>query len=130
MATYRADLTGDHHSLIAHLKPGDTVYVTTSLGDRQHTCDGDGPAWLALYDDEPCYRSALFGTGARLAQNTRVRQRAPISAAVKALRPGGVAYIVHELRQETDKFGVPYGPKVPLAAGHVLVEPECSGGGI
>lgn len=112
MATYRADLTGPHSALIAHLKPGDTIHVTTSLGPRRHTCDGDGPAWLALYDDEPCYRSALFGSGARLAQNTLVKDRKPVEQAVRVIRPGGAAYIVREMRQRINRFGQPYGPEV------------------
>lgn len=124
MATYTADLTGAHSALIAHLKPGDVIEVTTSLGARRHTCDSDEPAWLALYDDDPCYRSALFGSGAKLAQNTLVKDREHVNRAVRAIRPGGAAYIVREHRQRTDYQGWPYGPAVPIPVAFELIAPN------
>lgn len=123
MAVYRADLTGTHRWLIAHLLPGDQIFLTWSCGEKTINANPAAP-WVALFDDDPLPRICRFGTGARLAQNTRVRQRPPISAAVKALRAGGVAFVVCEMRQETDKYNEPFGPLVSLPAGHVLIPAE------
>lgn len=124
MTTYRADLTADRDRLIAHLLPGDVVIVQTSCGGRVVEFEYDWLAWHAIYDDEFGLRICRVGSAAKLARNTLVRQRPPISAAVKALRFGGVAYLTCEMRQETNRWGEAYGPLVWLPAGHILVEAD------
>lgn len=121
MSEYRADLTGDHHRLIAHLLPGDRLILTWSVGEKTIDADPDLP-WIEVFDSFPIPRICCYGTEARLTQNTRVRQRPPITEAARAVRAGGVVYVACELRQETDRFGQPFGPKVSLPSGHVPVE--------
>lgn len=121
MATYRADLTGDHHRLIAHLLPGDRLVLTWSAGEKTIDADPD-LSWIEVFDTDPIPRVCRYGTEARLTQNTRVRQRPPIVEAARAVRAGGVVYVTCELRQDTDRFGRPFGPKVSLPSGHVPVE--------
>lgn len=125
MTTYRADLTVDHHRLIAHLLPGDSLILTWSAGVKHIDADPDSP-WIEAFDTDPIPRICRYGTGARLAQNTLVRQRPPIIAAVRAVRDGGAVYVKCEQRQDTDRFGQPFGPKAPMPSGHVLIEAEVS----
>jgi len=121
MATYRADLTGDHHRLIAHLLPGDRLALTWSAGEKTIDADPDLP-WIEVFDTDPIPRICRYGTEARLTQNTLVRQRQPITEAARAVRPGGAVYVTCERQQDTDRFGQPFGPAVLMPAGHVLVE--------
>lgn len=121
MVTYRADLTGDHYRLIAHLLPGDRLMLTWSAGEKVIDGDADLP-WIEVFDDDPIPRICRYGTESRLTQNTRVRQRPPIVDAARAVRASGVVYVTCELRQETDRFGRPFGSRVSLPSGHVPVE--------
>lgn len=123
MAAYRADLTGDHHRLIAHLLPGDRLILTWSAGEKTIDADPDLP-WIEVFDNDPIPRICRYGTEARLTQNTRVRQRPPITEAARAVRAGGVVYVTCERRRETSRLGAPFGPGVLLPSGHVLVEAE------
>lgn len=123
MATYRADLTGAHHRLIAHLLPGDRLILTWSVGEKAIDADPDSP-WIEVFDTDPIPRICRYGTEARLTQNTLTRQRLPIVAAVRAVRAGGSVYVTCERRQDTDRFGRPFGPAVPMPSGHVLIEAE------
>lgn len=123
MATYRADLTGAHHRLIAHLLPGDRLVLTWSVGEKSIDADPDSP-WIEVFDTDPIPRICRYGTEARLTQNTLTRQRLPIVAAARAVRAGGSVYVTCERRQDTDRFGQPFGPAVPMASGHVLIEAE------
>jgi len=125
MATYRADLTGDHHRLIAHLLPGDRLILTWSAGEKTIDADPDLP-WIEVFDTDPIPRICRYGTEARLTQNTRVRQRPPITETARAARFGGAAYVTCERRQDTDRFGQPFGSAVPMPSGHVLVGAEVS----
>lgn len=125
MTTYRADLTGAHHRLIAHLLPGDSLILTWSAGVKVIDADPDSP-WIEIFDAEPIPRICRYGSEARLAQKTLVRQRPPITAAAKAVRAGGAVYVVCERRQDTDRFGRPFGPSVLMPFGHVPVEAEVS----
>jgi hypothetical protein len=126
MTTYRADLTGDHHRLIAHLLPGDRLILTWSAGEK--TIDAATPdlPWIEVFDTDPIPRICRYGTEARLTQNTLVRKRPPITAAARAVRDGGVVYVTCEMRQDTDRFGQPFGPAVPMPSGHVPVKAEAS----
>lgn len=121
MATYHADLTGDHHRLIAHLLPGDRLILTWSAGVKVIDADPDLP-WIEVFDTDPIPRVCHYGTESRLTQNTRVRQRPPIVGAARAVRAGGVVYVTCELRRETGTAGVPFGPEVWLPSGHLPVE--------
>lgn len=123
MTTYRADLTGNHHRLIAHLLPGDRLILTWSAGEKTIDADPDLP-WIEVFDTDPIPRVCRYGTEARLTQNTLTRQRLPIVAAARAVRAGGSVYVTSERRQDTDRFGRPFGPAVPMASGHVLIEAE------
>lgn len=123
MATYRADLTGDHHRLIAHLLPDDRLILTWSAGEKTIDADPDLP-WIEVFDTDPIPRICRYGTEARLTQNTLTRQRLPILLAARAVRAGGSVYVTCERRQDTDRFGRPFGPAVPMASGHVLIEAE------
>lgn len=123
MTIYRADLTGEQYRLIAHLLPGDQLILAWTPGTQVIDGEPESP-WIEVFNDDPIPRVCRYGTEARLTQNSRVRQRPPIVAAARAIRRGGVAYITHEQRQETDKFGNSYGVPVLLPAGHVLVEAE------
>jgi hypothetical protein len=123
MTTYRADLTGDHHRLIAHLLPGDRLILTWSAGEKTIDADPDLP-WIEVFDTDPIPRICRYGTEARLTQNTRVRQRLPVTEAARAVRAGGAVYVTCERRQDTDRFGQPFGPAVLMPSGHVLVEAE------
>lgn len=125
MATYRADLTGTHRRLIAHLLPGDCLILIWSAGEKTIDADPDSP-WIEVFDTDPIPRICRYGTEARLTQNTRVRQRPPIVEAARAVRAGGVVHVTCELRQDIDRFGMPFGPKVPMAFGHVPIEAEVS----
>jgi len=125
MATYRADLTGNHHRLIAHLLPGDRLILTWSAGEKTIDADPDLP-WIEVFDTDPIPRICRYGTEARLTQNTLVRQRPPVTEAARAVRAGGVVYVTCERRQDTDRLGQPFGPAVPMPSGHVLVEAEVS----
>jgi hypothetical protein len=125
MATYRADLTSNHHRLIAHLLSGDRLILTWSAGEKTIDANSDSP-WIEVFDSDPIPRICRYGAEARLMQNTLVRQRPPITEAARAVRAGGAVYVTCELRQDTDRFGMPFGPKVPMAFGHVPVEAEVS----
>src|SRR6185312_9198313 len=118
MATYRADLTGNHHRLIAHLLPGDRLILTWSAGEKTIDADPDLP-WIEVFDTDPIPRICRYGTEARLTQNTLVRQRPPVTEAARAVRAGGVVYVTCERRQDTDRLGQPFGPAVPMPSGHV-----------
>lgn len=126
MATYRANLTGEYHRLIARLLPGDRLILTWTPGEQTIKADAPDLSWLEIFNDDPIPRICRYGTEARLTYNTLVRQRPPITAAARAVRAGGVVYVTHELRQQTDRFGTPYGEAVPLPAGHVPVKAEVS----
>jgi len=123
MATYRADLTGDHHRLIAHLLPGDRLILTWSAGEKTIDADPDLP-WIEVFDTDPIPRICRYSTEARLTQNTLVRQRPPITEAARAVRAGGAVYVTCEQRQDTDRFGQSFGPVVLMPSGHVPVEAE------
>lgn len=125
MTTYRADLTGTHHRLIAHLLPGDSLILTWSIGVKHIDADPGSP-WIEVFDTDPIPRICRYGTEARLTQNTLVRQRPPITAAARAVRAGGVVYVTCEMRQDTDRCGQPFGPAVLMPSGHVPVEAEVS----
>lgn len=125
MTTYLADLTNNHHRLIAHLLPGDRLILTWSAGVKTIGADPDLP-WLEVFDTDPIPRICRYGAEVRLTQNTLVRQRPPITAAARAIRAGGAVYVTCEMRQDTDRFGVPFGPAVLMASGHVLIEAEVS----
>lgn len=126
MPTYRANLTGTYHRLIAHLLPGDRLILTWSAGEKTIDADPDLP-WIEVFDTDPIPRICRYGSEARLTQNTLVRQRLPITAAARAVRGGGAVYVTCERRQDTDRFGQPFGPKVLMASGHVLIEAEVDG---
>ncbi|WP_063044996.1 hypothetical protein [Nocardia pseudovaccinii] len=100
MNSYQATLPGSRSAfLIAHLLPGDTLTVQTSLGERRYDDRDDPPgSWLTLYDDEDGLREMRFGTESRAAGNTTKRLREPVSRAARDIRSGGVAIVHREQR--------------------------------
>ena len=49
--------------------------------------------WIAFHVDDPCPRICRYLAALRIAQNTPLRMRRPVTLAVRAIRAGGAAVI-------------------------------------
>lgn len=95
MAAYRCTLDGARFPVvIAHLLPGDTL--TVAAPDRTREIPGDSAgefAWIAFHCDDPMPRTGRYLCALKLAQNTPLRMRRPITLATRAIRRGGAAVV-------------------------------------
>lgn len=95
MTIYHATLDPARYPVvIAHLLPDDVLTVAWPDGVREIPGDPAGEfTWIAFHVDDPCPRICRYLAALRLAQNTPLRMRRPVTLAVRAIRAGGAAVI-------------------------------------
>lgn len=120
MAAYEVTLDETRRSAVAHLAdPGDTLYVTTPDGEWRPVVAEKPAPWIAVYFDDAGFRHCHFPSARRLELNTRPALRAPITAACRAVRDGGVALVAWQRRDH--RFG---GGATWVPVDHRLVTPR------